>query len=175
MSPKEITSLDITNEVFKGPVEIINKISEKVDLKYTKVIETFVLEERNLKLSLLREGSTFLKGDIIWIGNKKDNSQGSIICMDSGNELKLINPNDENTGRVLFDLKKEAINIITESKLKCSVCGKNIEIFDEFASCPICKSKAHREHLIEWIKMKHTCPSCEKALKVTDSGEITIG
>lgn len=175
MSPKEITSLDITNEVFKGPVEIINKISEKMDLKYTKVIETFVLEERDLKLSLQREGSTFLKGDIIWIGNKKDNSQGSIICMDSGNELKLINPNDENTGRVLFDLKKEAINIITESKLKCSVCGKNIEIFDEFASCPICKSKAHREHLIEWIKMKHTCPSCEKALKITDSGEITIG
>ncbi len=174
MSTKQSVSVDITNEVFKGPGEIVNKIIENMELDYTKVIETFVIEEKQLKLTLQRQGSTFFKGNIIWIGNKKDNSIGSIFCVDSGNELKLINPNDENTGQVVLDLKKGAINIFTEAKLKCAVCGKNIEIFDEFSSCPICRTKAHKDHLIEWVKMKHSCPSCEKALNVTENGEIVM-
>lgn len=45
MSPKEITKVEITEEVFKEPKEVINKLSSTMDLKYTKVIQTYVMED----------------------------------------------------------------------------------------------------------------------------------
>ena len=175
MSPKQVTSLDLTNEVFKGPTEVVNKIAESIGLKHTKVIETFVLEERDLKIALQKQSGVFFRGTITWIGDNKTSSQGTIFCVESGSELKLINPNEENTKQVLLDMKRRIVNVLTEGKVNCNVCGKNIEIFDETASCPICNTKAHKDHLLEWVKMKHICPSCEQPLKITDSGEIISG
>ena len=41
MSPKEITKVDITDDVFKEPFDVIKQISSHLDgLKYTKVIQT---------------------------------------------------------------------------------------------------------------------------------------
>ena len=49
MSPKEITKVDITTEVFKEPIEVIKKLTAHLEgLKYTKVIQTFVMEDRRL-------------------------------------------------------------------------------------------------------------------------------
>jgi hypothetical protein len=56
---------------------------------------------------------------------------GTIFCVDSKNELKQISPTAENTEKIELDLKKNLIKILTESKTKCAVCGKSIEIFDE--------------------------------------------
>ena len=78
----------------------------------------------------------------------------------------------ENTENITLDIKKETIKISTASKSKCSVCGKPIEIFDEVAGCPICEAKAHREHIVDWVRMKHSCPICKKALNVTATGAI---
>ncbi|MEJ2279423.1 MAG: hypothetical protein P8Y70_17025 [Candidatus Lokiarchaeota archaeon] len=104
MSPKEITKLDITEDVFKEPIEVIKNLSANLDIKFTKVI----------------------------------------------------------------------IKITTESKSKCSVCGKDIEIFDHVISCPLCSAKAHKNHLLDWIKMKHACPVCKKSLNVSSSGKILV-
>ncbi|GAH03923.1 unnamed protein product, partial [marine sediment metagenome] len=80
MSPKEITKVDITNEVFREPFEVIKQISSNLDgLKYTKVIQTFVMEDRRLNLSLENEGSSYFKGKVVWIGNRKDDSEGTIF------------------------------------------------------------------------------------------------
>ncbi|MFX1588140.1 MAG: hypothetical protein ACFFC1_08295 [Promethearchaeota archaeon] len=175
MSPKEITKLDITNEVFKEPFEVIRQIASNLeDMKYTKVIQTFVMEDRRLNLSLEREGSSYFKGKVVWIGNKKDDSEGTIFCVDNKTELKQINPNPENTEKVILDIKKETIKVSTASKTKCAVCGKNIEIFDEVAGCPLCQSRAHKEHMIDWVRMKHSCPICKKSLNVSSSGVIFI-
>ena len=88
MSPKEITKVDITNEVFKEPFEAIRQIASNIeDLKYTKVIQTFVMEDRRLNLSLEREGSSYFKGKVVWIGNKKDDSEGTIFCVDNRTDL----------------------------------------------------------------------------------------
>ena len=46
------------------------------------------------------------------------------------------------------------------------------DVFDEVTGCPICEAKAHKEHLTDWVKMKHTCPVCKKALNVSSSGVI---
>ncbi len=174
MSPKEITKLDITNEVFKEPIEVVKQLSSNLDLKYTKVIQTYVMEDRRLNLTLEREGSSYFKGKVVWIGNKKDDTEGSIFCVDTKDELKQINPTAENTEKVTLDIKKELIKISTASKTKCSVCGKNIEIFDELTGCPICEAKAHKDHLIDWVRMKHTCPVCKKSLNVSSSGVIFL-
>ena len=61
MSPKEITKVDITNEVFKEPIEVVKQLSSNLGLKYTKVIQTYVLEERRLNLLLDHQGSSILK------------------------------------------------------------------------------------------------------------------
>ena len=175
MSPKEITKVDITNEVFREPFEVIKQISSNLEeLKYTKVIQTFVMEDRRLSLSLENEGSSYFKGKVVWIGNRKDDSEGTIFCVDTRTELKQINPTAENTDNVVLDIKKEVIRISTASKTKCAVCGKNIEIFDEVAGCPICEAKAHKDHFTDWVRMKHACPVCKKSLNVSGSGVVFI-
>jgi hypothetical protein len=175
MSPKEITKFPITEAVFKDPLEVIKEVTEKLDgLKYTKVIQTFVMEDRRLTLNLQKLGSTFFKGKIVWIGNKKDGTEGTLFCVDTGSELKQINPSAENTGTVILETKKEAIVISTVSTTKCIVCGNDLEIFDDIAGCPICQAKAHREHLVDWINMKHSCPTCKKSLNVSSTGVIFI-
>ncbi|MFX0000879.1 MAG: hypothetical protein ACFE9Q_11690 [Candidatus Hodarchaeota archaeon] len=174
MSPKEITKVDITNEVFKEPIEVIKQLSANLDLKYTKVIQTYVMEDRKLNLSLEDQGSSYFKGKVVWIGNKKDDTEGSVFCVDTRDELKQITPTAENTENVTLDIKKDLIKVSTASKTKCSVCGKNIEIFDEVTGCPICEAKAHKEHLTDWVRMKHTCPVCKKSLNVSSTGVIFI-
>ena len=174
MSPKEITKFTITEAVFKEPMEVIKELSGKLDLKYTKVIQTYVMEDRKMSFVLEKSGATIFKGKIVWIGNKKDESEGTIFCVDSGTELKQINPTKENTGSVTLDTKKDVILISTVSTAKCSVCGKDIEIFDEISGCPICQAKAHRVHLLDWIKMKHSCPICKKSLNISSVGSIII-
>ncbi|MFX1380028.1 MAG: hypothetical protein ACFFA4_13135 [Promethearchaeota archaeon] len=172
MSPKEITKVDITNEVFKEPIEVVKQLSSNLNLKYTKVIQTYVMEDRSLDLTLEDQGSGYFKGKVVWIGNKKDDTEGSIFCVDTKDELKQINPNAENTEKVTLDIKKGLIKISTASKTKCSVCGKNIEIFDEVTGCPICEAKAHKDHLTDWVRMKQTCPVCKKSLNVSTTGVI---
>jgi rubrerythrin len=174
MSPKEVTKLDITNEVFKEPIEVIKQLSSNLGLNYTKVIQTYVLEDRRLDLTLEDQGSSYFRGKIVWIGNKKDDTEGTIFCVDTKNELKQINPTAENTEKATLDIKKDLLRISTASKTKCSVCGKNIEIFDEVKGCPICEAKAHKDHLTDWVRMKHTCPVCKKSLNVSSTGVIFI-
>jgi len=173
--PKEITKVNITEQVFREPIEVIKQLTANVDgLKYTKVIQTFVMENRKLDLSLEKQGSSYFKGKIVWIGNKKDDSEGTVFCVDKGNELKQISPTPENTESVVLDIKRQAIRVATASKSRCAVCGKNIEIFDETAGCPLCDTKAHKDHLVDWVKMKHSCPVCKKSLNVSSTGIIFI-
>ncbi len=46
---------------------------------------------------------------------------------------------------------------------KCGVC--NLVIGNEPSStCPFCKSPSHTDHLLEWLKVKGTCPVCKHKL-----------
>ena len=55
-------------------------------------------------------------------------------------------------------------------KEKCIVCGLPIkeEEKDQTFYCPHCKNPAHKSHLLEWIKLKGTCPMCKKKLIRSD-------
>lgn len=51
---------------------------------------------------------------------------------------------------------------------KCIVCQRPIKKGENFVTCPHCQKNAHYSHLVEWIKVQGSCPSCLTRLKVED-------
>jgi uncharacterized Zn-finger protein len=51
---------------------------------------------------------------------------------------------------------------------QCTVCLLPIIQGDEFVKCPYCGSFAHKNHLIEWVKVKGSCPYCKERLTEFD-------
>lgn len=48
---------------------------------------------------------------------------------------------------------------------RCIVCNLTIGKEDEITRCPYCSGIAHRDHMLEYIKVKGQCPICGKELK----------
>ena len=46
----------------------------------------------------------------------------------------------------------------------CSVCQHSIKHGESILICPRCNSQAHRVHILEYLKVKGTCPNCEEDL-----------
>jgi hypothetical protein len=42
----------------------------------------------------------------------------------------------------------------------CTVCSQPIEESEEVVQCPRCRSIAHKTHMLEWLHVHGTCPSC---------------
>ena len=114
-----------------------------------------------------------MQGNLIWFGNKPDHTEGTVFCFQSDKDgMQQVLPTADNTQEITLDVAKNVIKISTLSRIKCAVCGKFIEIFDTELKCPICEAKAHKEHLTDWVRMKHTCPVCKKHLNVSSTGVI---
>jgi hypothetical protein len=47
----------------------------------------------------------------------------------------------------------------------CSVCRHPIMEGDTILVCPHCYSEAHKEHLLNWLKRKTSCPICRAKLR----------
>jgi len=59
-----------------------------------------------------------------------------------------------------------------EERARCSVCQLDIVFGDDLVRCPYCGVPSHRDHLLEWIKIKGFCPTCRKELSAeTLSGQ----
>lgn len=46
----------------------------------------------------------------------------------------------------------------------CTVCHQTIEYGESILLCPHCNARAHRVHLLEYLKVKGTCPNCQADL-----------
>ena len=115
-----------------------------------------------------------MQGELLWIGNKPDNSDGSVLCFQADKStMKQIIPSNDNSAEIVLDPNRNIIKVNTVSRVKCSVCMKAIEIFDNVQQCPICEAKAHTEHLKEWIRAKGSCPKCKKPLAF-DANQVPI-
>lgn len=170
----EAKTINLKTLLLKSPKNVIQGLTAATQgLQFTRVIQTYVFENVDLKLSLFKDGKNFFSGTVKWIGNKEDGTEGSVICVESGNELKIIAPTEDNTQDAVFEPEKNSIMIQTASRTRCSVCGKGLEIFDMNMACPLCGAKAHSDHLVEWIKMRHNCPICKKELDL-DANELAI-
>jgi len=53
-------------------------------------------------------------------------------------------------------------------KLTCIVCSSEIYEFETKIFCPYCGVPSHREHILEWVKIKGTCPNCNRKLSIRD-------
>jgi hypothetical protein len=48
----------------------------------------------------------------------------------------------------------------------CMVCKLKLNEKNDVVQCPICESLYHKNHLMEWIKVKKTCPVCSQELLI---------
>ncbi len=55
-----------------------------------------------------------------------------------------------------------------EERVRCSVCQLNIVFGDDVVRCPHCGVLSHRDHLLEWIKIRGFCPNCRERLIESD-------
>ncbi len=46
----------------------------------------------------------------------------------------------------------------------CTVCNGFIKVRDEVLICPSCDNMAHKEHLLQWLKIKEECPICKSSI-----------
>jgi predicted RNA-binding Zn-ribbon protein involved in translation (DUF1610 family) len=73
--------------------------------------------------------------------------------------------------RALGKAYDEVIGPLDEARTKismidrCIICNLIIGENDEITKCPYCSGLAHRDHMLEYIKVKGQCPSCGKELK----------
>jgi len=58
--------------------------------------------------------------------------------------------------------------------LKCNVCKLPISFGEETGTCKFCESKGHLSHLQEWLKIKGTCPTCQKKLTIDEIVPILL-
>jgi len=47
----------------------------------------------------------------------------------------------------------------------CPICRKPVWYGEKILECPFCKMIAHAPHLLEWLRVRGTCPNCRKKLK----------
>jgi len=168
----KIAEISIKESLLKSPKELISAITSNYQgLRFTKVLSTYIMESKDLVVQLLRDGKNFMEGNLIWLGNRTDNKDGVVLCIQQDKKvMKQILPTEDNTLEALFDTNKAIIKITTVARINCAVCGKPIEIFDEEYLCPICEAKAHSDHLRDWIKMRGSCPVCQKTLSLDKKG-----
>jgi hypothetical protein len=53
---------------------------------------------------------------------------------------------------------------VPEHGEECMVCNLELNENDDVVWCPHCGDPAHKTHLLEWIRMRNTCPICGKHL-----------
>ena len=169
MGRKSKNMVNIMPLVFKGSQELVDALVSNVEeIKVTKVIQTFVMENNELEINIGKDGKSLYSGIVRWIGNRTDGTRGTVFCVEKGgrgsSEHKLVMPTEDTAQAIGFDPEKHTIKIAAKESVKCSVCGKGIKIFDEVLACPLCNSKGHSEHLVEWINMRQSCPICKKPL-----------
>jgi len=56
--------------------------------------------------------------------------------------------------------------------VKCSVCKLPISFGAKTLECPHCQAIAHAEHLMEWVKVKGTCPVCQRKILLENLSSI---
>ncbi len=47
---------------------------------------------------------------------------------------------------------------------ECAICRHSLKRTDEIRKCPYCDNSFHKGHLLEWIRVKNSCPVCRNEL-----------
>ena len=119
-----ITVMNIRGATLKGPKLLIQQMSEKTpDLRTTRVIQTFIMENQDLKLGIVKDNKMLYSGVVRWIGNRGNNIDGTVFAVENKDEIKVITR--QNPTRVILNLSRK------ECKLKSMRAARLIAVFAE--------------------------------------------
>ncbi len=81
------------------------------------------------------------------------------VILNSSNNKGLPNP--------FSNLQKRIKNkFMNATKIgNCAICKLPITKYQDYLKLPCCKALAHKEHILEWLKIKGTCPHCKTRIK----------
>ena len=162
---EEITIVNLRGSVLKGPKLTIQQITQNAqNVRFTRVIQTYIMETQDLKLGLFKDNKVIYSGTVKWIGNRPDSAEGTVFCVENKDELKILSPTKSNSSDIEYVPEKGQIKIKALSTTNCGICGKGIEIFDEESTCPLCESSFHKDHILEYVNKKSECYTCKKPL-----------
>lgn len=68
---------------------------------------------------------------------------------------------------LLKDYRKPCTSCLTRPPL-CSVCRSVMNTSEDLVKCKFCNSRAHRDHMTGWLKIKQICPICRNNLNPND-------
>ncbi len=72
------------------------------------------------------------------------------------------------TSRIIEIAPNKVLTAIKFDKLLnndvCMVCKLYLNETDEILQCPVCESLYHKDHLLDWIRTKNSCPVCAQQL-----------
>ena len=68
---------------------------------------------------------------------------------------------------LLKDYRKPCTSCLTRPPV-CSVCRSVMNTSEDLVKCKFCNSKAHRDHMTGWLKIKQICPICRNNIKSND-------
>jgi DNA-binding Lrp family transcriptional regulator len=68
---------------------------------------------------------------------------------------------------LLKNYKKPCTSCLTRPPL-CSVCRSVMNTSEDLVKCKFCNSRAHRDHMTGWLKIKQICPICRNNLRLSD-------
>ncbi|MHA1556054.1 MAG: RING finger domain-containing protein [Candidatus Heimdallarchaeota archaeon] len=69
---------------------------------------------------------------------------------------KALNFSLTNVGRWSLEEKKAAV---------CMICKLSLKADQAATQCPMCQSMFHRNHIVEWLRVKGKCPVCQQNLR----------
>ena len=172
----KIIGKNIRKALLTSPKMFIQEVAEDYEgLEYTLARTTYVMENMKdtpLKIDVKKGGRSIISGNLIWAG-EDPTGNGLELYLDNKKHLY---PNPDNVKGAFFHPQKKGNGYVEisvhDTSIRCLICGKEIEIFDEPASCPVCGAKSHKVHLDEWVRMKGECSACSARLGVGEDGEI---
>jgi len=65
---------------------------------------------------------------------------------------------------------KFKVNVIGEWDWdqRCIVCLNEVKPDEKVVSCPFCGKTGHKDHFLEWVKVKAICPNCKKNIRESE-------
>lgn len=59
-------------------------------------------------------------------------------------------------------------------KMKCVVCNLDAKRGEKLLRCPHCGNLSHKVHILAWLHVKNTCPTCNRRISESELQEFSI-
>jgi hypothetical protein len=94
---------------------------------------------------------------------------GAPYCTSCGNPVnRALSPKRiDSSSQATITSRRSSKKVIGQ---KCMVCNLPIRAGEEVARCPHCRNVAHKEHMLEWLHVRGTCPACGEHIEHSHLG-----